>query len=173
MKDASQGVATNDTVPGNRHSSHSASKESTPSPHSPRWEPAIRRSTSEYAGMILQPDSSPISEEQLAAEIKGIYEGVVTVEIKCIDIDAALASDTKSQLGVEQWQALIALHRTLLYQHHDFLMATQHPSASDSLKALATKYSKQPNGHEDSRMHRARREMSEFLGPPCSASDTR
>lgn len=94
-----------------------------------------------YPGLILQPDSSPISQEQLADEVKGIYAGLVMVEAKCINIDAAEAANPKSQLGSEQWQALIALHRTLLYEHHDFLMATQHPSASPALRVLATKYS--------------------------------
>ncbi|KAK4623550.1 hypothetical protein CLAFUW4_05715 [Fulvia fulva] len=94
-----------------------------------------------YPGLILQPDSSPISQEQLAAEVKGIYAGLVMVEAKCINIDAAQAADPNSQLGAEQWQALIALHRTLLYEHHDFLMATQHPSATPALRGLATKYS--------------------------------
>jgi len=37
-------------------------------------------------------------------------------------------------------QALIALHRTLLHEHHDFFLASQHPSASPSLKKLAQKY---------------------------------
>ncbi|KAF7197900.1 hypothetical protein HII31_00772 [Pseudocercospora fuligena] len=94
-----------------------------------------------YQGLILQPDSSPISQEQLAAEVKGIYAGLVMVEAKCINIDAAQAADPKSHLGPEQWQALIALHRTLLYEHHDFLMATQHPSATPALRGLAAKYS--------------------------------
>lgn len=75
-----------------------------------------------YPGLILQPDSSHISQDQLAAEVKGIYAGLVMVEAKCINIDAAQAADPNSQLGAEQWQALIALHRTLLYEHHDFLM---------------------------------------------------
>jgi hypothetical protein len=35
---------------------------------------------------------------------------------------------------------LIALHRTLLHEHHDFFLASQHPSASPSLKKLAHKY---------------------------------
>jgi hypothetical protein len=26
-----------------------------------------------------------------------------------------------------QWQALIALHHTLLHEHHDFFFASQHP----------------------------------------------
>ncbi|KAK5135525.1 hypothetical protein LTR08_005160 [Meristemomyces frigidus] len=94
-----------------------------------------------YAGLILQPDSSPISPDQLAAEIKGIYAGLVTVEAKCINIDAAQAADPKSKLGPEQWQALIAVHRTLLYEHHDFMMATQHPSATPMLRGLPMKYS--------------------------------
>lgn len=76
--------------------------------------------------MMLQPDSSHISTEQLAAEVKGIYAGLVMVEAKCINIDAAQAADPRSPLGAEQWQALIALHRTLLYEHHDFLMVS-HP----------------------------------------------
>jgi hypothetical protein len=91
--------------------------------------------------MILQPESSPISQDQLAAEVKGIYGGLVMVEAKCINIDAAQAADPTSNLGAEQWQALIALHRTLLYEHHDFLMATQHPSATPALSGLAQKYS--------------------------------
>ncbi|KAJ2893073.1 uncharacterized protein MKZ38_009069 [Zalerion maritima] len=43
-------------------------------------------------------------------------------------------------LGAEQWQALIALHRTLLHEHHDFFLASQHPSATPALRRLATKY---------------------------------
>lgn len=40
----------------------------------------------------------------------------------------------------EQYQALVALHRTLLHEHHDFFLASQHPSASRKLKRLAEKY---------------------------------
>ena len=85
-----------------------------------------------YPGLILQPDSSPISQDQLFAEVKGIYAGLVMVEAKCINIDAAQAADPNSQLGAEQWQALIALHRTLLYEHHDFLMVCCQTSALKS-----------------------------------------
>ena len=90
--------------------------------------------------MIKQPESTPISPEQLATEVKGIYAGLVMVEAKCINIDAAQAADPKAQLTKDQWQALIALHRTLLYEHHDFLMATQHPTATPALRGLALKY---------------------------------
>ncbi|KAH9832696.1 Est1 DNA/RNA binding domain [Teratosphaeria destructans] len=94
----------------------------------------------QWSGMMLQPDSSPISQEQLSIEIQGIYAGLVNVEARCINIDAA-QSDSKSSLSQEEWQALIALHRTLLYEHHDFLMATQHPSANGELRGLAAKFS--------------------------------
>src|SRR5450432_4222923 len=49
-------------------------------------------------------------------------------------------SATTNKLSNEQWQALIALHRTLLHEHHDFFLASQHPSASAALRKLATKY---------------------------------
>lgn len=93
--------------------------------------------------MILQPDSRPISNEQLAAEVKGIYAGLVIVEAKCISMDNAHVSgqDPRGELSNEQWQTLTALHRTLLYEHHDFLLASQHPSASSALKRLAQDHS--------------------------------
>jgi hypothetical protein len=68
------------------------------------------------------------------------------VEAKCIEVDnkqATLASADPSaqpKLNNEQWQALIALHRTLLHEHHDFFLASQHPSASPALRRLASKY---------------------------------
>jgi hypothetical protein len=92
---------------------------------------------------VLQPDISPISQEQLAAEVKGIYAGLVMVEAKCFNIDAhkKAAGPGGPPLTAKQWQALVTLHRTLLYEHHDFLLATQHPSANPALLGLATKYS--------------------------------
>jgi hypothetical protein len=66
------------------------------------------------------------------------------VETKCYHVDCAQAlavekSDTKLASG--HWQALIALHRTLLHEHHDFFLASQHPSASLALQRLAARYS--------------------------------
>lgn len=93
---------------------------------------------------IPQPETRPISQEQLVAEVKGIYAGLVMVETKCIEVDNAQASntdtDTNPKLNNDQWQALIALHRTLLHEHHDFFLASQHPSASPALRRLASKY---------------------------------
>lgn len=96
---------------------------------------------------ILQPETRPISHDQLVAEVKGIYAGLIMAEAKCIEVDkeyhaAASKQDLteRSSLNNQQWQALIALHRTLLQEHHDFFLASQHPSASPALSRLAAKY---------------------------------
>jgi hypothetical protein len=100
-----------------------------------------------YPDMLMQPDSRPISQEQLAAEVKSIYAGLTMVESKCIHVDKAQAAamrntdKSKPKLADDHWQALIALHRTLLHEHHDFFLASQHPSASPALRRLASKYS--------------------------------
>jgi hypothetical protein len=93
---------------------------------------------------MRQPETSPISQDQLITEVKGIYAGLVMVETKCIEVDNALSSGANTdanKLNNEQWQALISLHRTLLHEHHDLFLATQHPSASPALRRLASKYS--------------------------------
>ncbi|KAF6823558.1 telomerase-binding protein EST1A protein [Colletotrichum plurivorum] len=92
--------------------------------------------------MLKQPETRPISQEQLVAEVKGIYAGLVMVESKCIEVDKAQSAtkDSNSRLNHDQWKALIALHRTLLHEHHDFFLASQHPSASPALRRLASKY---------------------------------
>ncbi|KAI0393794.1 hypothetical protein F5Y17DRAFT_476429 [Xylariaceae sp. FL0594] len=89
---------------------------------------------------LRQPPTQPISQDQLITQVKGIYAGLMIVESKCIEVDTAQASKTDSKLNSEQWQALIALHRTLLHEHHDFFLASQHPSASPALRRLASKY---------------------------------
>ncbi|KAG2416116.1 hypothetical protein HFD88_007308 [Aspergillus terreus] len=90
-------------------------------------------------GIFLQPETHPITEEQLINEVRGIYAGLVMVEKKCIEIDKA-QSESRAPLDNQKWQALIALHRTLLQEHHDFFMASQHPTASPVLRRLSEKY---------------------------------
>ena len=89
--------------------------------------------------MLLQPETKPITQEQLVNEVKGIYAGLVMVEKKCVEVCGDRAKSTK-KLKDDQWQALIALHRTLLHEHHDFFLASQHPTASTALRRLASKY---------------------------------
>lgn len=97
-----------------------------------------------YAGILLQPESRPITSDQLAVEVKNIYSDLVAVEAKCINLDGAELGSDRNHIEPEErekWQAMIALHRTLLYEHHDFLSASQHPAANESLTKLALKYS--------------------------------
>ncbi|KAJ5536625.1 DNA/RNA-binding domain E.t1.c1-type [Penicillium frequentans] len=72
-----------------------------------------------YEGMFRQPEINPITQDQLINEVRQIYFGLAMVEKKCIDIDKQ-QSESKADLSESQWQALISMHRTLLYEHHDF-----------------------------------------------------
>ncbi|KAL1957641.1 hypothetical protein VTO42DRAFT_5618 [Malbranchea cinnamomea] len=109
-------------------------------PLSPRSTESTTESPAQQSyQMLRQPETRPISEEQLINEVCGIYAGLVMVEKKCVEIDQQQAS-RKTELSNEQWQALIALHRTLLHEHHDFFLASQHPSSTPALQKLASKY---------------------------------
>jgi hypothetical protein len=105
----------------------------------------LQRYDPRYPGLLLQPDSRPISQEQLASEVKSIYAGLMMVETKCIHVDrakaAAAQAEPNGKLASDHWQALIALHRTLIHEHHDFFLASQHPSACPALGRLGSKYS--------------------------------
>ena len=103
---------------GNDHDSHSIG--------SPPEVDARDNGTSQEAEsnieMLLQPETRPISHEQLVVEVKGIYAGLVMVEAKCIDIDerqaaAAQEKDPTKQTDLkhDQWQSLIALHKQVFF----------------------------------------------------------
>jgi casein kinase I homolog HRR25 len=89
--------------------------------------------------MPIQLVTRDTTEDQLVKEVSGIYEGLFMVEKKCIEIDQQQFR-TKKEVSPEQWQALIRLHCKLLHEHHDFFLASQHPSASPELRRLASKY---------------------------------
>ncbi|KAI1317337.1 hypothetical protein F5Y16DRAFT_419788 [Xylariaceae sp. FL0255] len=95
---------------------------------------ASRTKRSNALRLIKQPETRPISQKQLVAEVKKIYAGLVIVESKYIEINNAQSSQTDTKLNNEQWQALIALHKTLLHKHHDFFLALQYPSANQPLR---------------------------------------
>lgn len=132
--------------PSQRHAAprrgHTA-QAATSKPHTTEAPPSSTVEEGGPAGSLFrQPSASIISQDQLISEVKGIYAGLVMVESKCIEV-ANVQSVYKSSaatLTSEQWQALIALHRTLLHEHHDFFLASQHPSAGESLQRLANKY---------------------------------
>ena len=55
--------------------------------------------------IVLQPETRPISQEQLVAEVKGIYAGLVMVEAKCIEVD--------NKVLVRCWCCLLKRHADL------------------------------------------------------------
>ena len=42
--------------------------------------------------MLLQPETRPITQEQLVNEVKGIYAGLVMVEKKCVEVHTLTSS---------------------------------------------------------------------------------
>jgi hypothetical protein len=51
--------------------------------------------------IILQPETRPISQEQLVSEVKGIYAGLVIVEAKCIEVNNKQATLAQADLGAQ------------------------------------------------------------------------
>ena len=91
--------------------------------------------------IVREHKMKPILGEQLVAETEVIYAGLVMVEAKCIEVDNKQVDPASSpNLDNKQWQALIALHRILLYEHYEFFLTSQHPLASLELRRLASKY---------------------------------
>ncbi|KAG6040408.1 hypothetical protein E4U41_000652 [Claviceps citrina] len=84
--------------------------------------------------MAPESDTQLSLSEQLHAEAKGIYAGLIMLEEKCIQFDSTKKT---AALTHAQYHAMISLHRSLLYEHHDFFLASQHPSASNKTKRLA------------------------------------
>lgn len=112
-----------------------------PTPQSSSFAPPGSLPTSNAATALLrQPGTRPINVEQLVSQVRGIYSGLVLVESKAIEVDN-FQSQQQNMLKHEQWQALSLLHRTLIYEHHDFFLATFNPIAQDPLRQLAGKYS--------------------------------
>lgn len=68
----------------------------------------------------------------------GIYAGIVMVEKKISEVMAQQRISPR-KLTDQQWQALVALHRTYIQEHHDYFLASQYYSAPPSLKEEASK----------------------------------
>lgn len=86
-----------------------------------------------------QPKINPIGEARLVHEVFRIYGELVLVETECIKVDKQ-QNESQAELSGVEWQAKIALHQSLLSKHHDFFLASQHPSASQGLNSLAVSH---------------------------------
>ncbi|KAL4800193.1 hypothetical protein BDV19DRAFT_353589 [Aspergillus venezuelensis] len=99
---------------------------------------AVDGGTASYS-ILLQVETELPTEEQLANDVRGIYSGLIMVEKKCMEY-VKEQSQSKTKLSDRQWQVLIGTHGILLQEHHDFLLASQHPAGNPVLKRLAEKY---------------------------------
>jgi hypothetical protein len=89
------------------------------------------RRKNRWSGFVLPPFFFPMSQEQLVAGVKVIYDALMIVEAIC---NTQTASQSKDKL-----EAFFELHRKLTYGHDDFLEVTQDSSADPTLRALAAK----------------------------------
>ncbi|RMY62355.1 hypothetical protein D0865_00477 [Hortaea werneckii] len=104
-------------------------------------DPTSSKCSGEYEGVENTKHAvGPISQDQLAAEVRGIYAGLVKLEAKCIAYDAELDSQSHDKLTQGKEQALVEIHQTLLHEYYDFFMGTQHPSATKELKTLPARH---------------------------------
>lgn len=94
----------------------------------------------QWPSLTLQLHVNPVSEEELASKVQDIYATLIEVEQRCLNIDSQVKARLNLELSTDQFKSMVALHSTLVYQHHDFLMATYHPSAGPELLGLAEKY---------------------------------
>ncbi|CVL08961.1 uncharacterized protein FMAN_11748 [Fusarium mangiferae] len=90
--------------------------------------------------MMRQPETRPISQDQLVAEVRGIYAGLIMIETKCIEVDKAASAN--SNYSSEYWQAHNALHRQLMYESLDPVnITTVEASQAYDLGALLSEVS--------------------------------
>jgi hypothetical protein len=103
----------------------------------------LKRYDPRYPGLLMEASRRSISNHQLDDEGKAIYSSLTMVENKCIHITRARAvaanesSKPNDVLALGHWKALIEHQCWLLDEHHDFFLASQHPSASPLFRRSA------------------------------------
>lgn len=87
--------------------------------------------------MLKQVKAHCVSQEQSPVYgLKKACAGLRMLESKCTEIHIGKYTPTDDK----QWEALVRLHRFLLNEYYDFLLASQHPAVSTPFPDLATKY---------------------------------
>jgi hypothetical protein len=77
------GIITRDRLPSTFQSSLEKNNSHLTSPEA---SPTFNTPGDTESPMLLQPETRPISQEQLVNEVKGIYAGLVMVEKKCVEV---------------------------------------------------------------------------------------
>lgn len=87
-------------------------------------------------------------------EVESIYAGLTMVEMECIHVDqvqptfAARTEPGPDYLPTRR-HFLMALHGTLLHEHHDFFLASQHPSASPAPRRVMVIWERPMHTYEE------------------------
>ncbi|PLB53706.1 hypothetical protein P170DRAFT_441984 [Aspergillus steynii IBT 23096] len=90
-------------------------------------------------GILLEvQDAEPVTEEELISEVRIIYGGIIEVEKRCAEY--IQAGQQMVVIPSDKWHAMLTVHRILLQEHHDFFMASQHPSSIPALRRISEKY---------------------------------
>lgn len=100
--------------------------------HATSWPPLFYGTDSQY----VEPE--PVTESQIVEEIDQLYAKLSATETRCQTIvkNQSTAEARQRPITNLQWQALSSLHRTLLYDYHDILLASQHSSAPLMIKNM-------------------------------------
>ncbi|KAL5337181.1 hypothetical protein BJX70DRAFT_253193 [Aspergillus crustosus] len=77
-----------------------------------------------YNQIVPQLFAYPLTEEELLYDIRKIYAGLVMVETRCMGYVKQVA-EPQTKMDDTKWEKVIANHRTLLHEHHDFFLASQ------------------------------------------------
>jgi hypothetical protein len=107
--------------------------------HSETPDPSPRTVQNGNREPSMQPVSNPLSQDQLLNEVREIYAGLTMVEKKIVELDPQQTQTNPKDLSNSQWEALIALHRTLLYEHHDFFLASRLSPKLLAMRSISSK----------------------------------
>ncbi|KAM3536970.1 hypothetical protein ARSEF1564_010107 [Beauveria bassiana] len=89
--------------------------------------------------LLREPPIEPSSQEYVVSEVVSIYDVLKAVEDKCVSVissERTKISDSERK----HYELLICLHRTLLGQHHNLLLACQHPTNNDDIRTFPTRH---------------------------------
>jgi hypothetical protein len=87
--------------------------------------------------VLKQLETEAITADQLITEKDTIYASLIKIEGKCIAVcEKYIECDPSNR----EWQEMLSLHQTLIYQHLDLFLVTQHPSADTELKGFPKEY---------------------------------
>ena len=92
--------------------------------------------------MERQPQTRPVTLDQLKTEIRAVYIGTVKVETLCRERIASYTQAT-APITDEEWRGLVGLHKAAMHEFADFFFAAQHPAAhrSRTIRDSRLKYS--------------------------------